>query len=54
MELLLELTTRNYDQEFIDNWYLKLKKFILMKDKVKFCGKTMKKQQNLSTKDKLN
>ena len=47
MELSLELTTSNYDQEFIDNWYLKLKKFILMKDKVKFYGKNIEETAKL-------
>ena len=33
----------NYDQEFINNWYSNLKDFsvILMKNIVKFCGKTI-------------
>ena len=38
LELLLEPTIGNYDQEFIDNWYSNLEEFsfIIMKDIVKF------------------
>ena len=47
LELLLEPTVGDYDQEFIDNWYSNLKEFyfILMKDIVKFCGKTIEETQ---------
>ena len=47
LELSLEPTVGDYDQEFIDNWYSDLKEFyfILMKDIVKFCGKTIEETQ---------
>ena len=43
MELSLERTIGNYDQEFSENWCTNLNKFsfILMKDIVKFCGKNI-------------
>ena len=39
----LEPTIGNYDQEFIDTWYAKLKSFslTLMKDFVNYCDKTI-------------
>lgn len=43
MELSLERTIGNYDQEFFENWCTNLNKFsfILMKDIVKFCEKAI-------------
>ena len=43
LELMLEPTIRNHDQNFLDNWYSKLKQFSLslMKDIVQFCDKTI-------------
>ena len=40
---MLEPTIGNHDQNFLDNWYSKLKPFSLslMKDVVQFCGKTI-------------
>ena len=45
LKLELEPTIGNYDQEFLDNWYAKLKDFslILMKDIVQFCSLTVQK-----------
>ena len=43
LKLELEQTIGKYDQEFIDNWFSKLKdySFDLMKDIIKFCDKTI-------------
>ena len=43
LELMLEPTIGNHDQNFLDNWYSKLKNFslTLMGDIVKFCDKTI-------------
>ena len=43
LELMLEPTIGNHDQNFLDNWYSKLKQFslTLMHDIVKFCDKTI-------------
>ena len=43
LELMLEPTIGNHDQNFLDNWYSKLKQFslTLMDDIVKFCDKTI-------------
>ena len=43
LELSLEPTIGNSYQEFIDNWYRNMKEFsfILVKDIVPFCGKTI-------------
>ena len=43
LKLELEPTIRNYDQEFVDTWYSKLKTFslTLMKDIVAHCDKTI-------------
>ena len=43
LELMLEPTIGNHDQNFLDNWYSKLKQFSLslMKDIVQFCDKTI-------------
>ena len=45
LEVALEPTIGNHDQEFLDNWYLKQKQFslLLMKDIVQFCDKTINK-----------
>ena len=50
LELNLEPTIGNYDQEFIDNWYSNLKYFslILVKQIVTYCKKTEKKTQSIS------
>ena len=42
LELTLEPTIGNYDQDFIDNWYSNLKDFslVLMERIVSFCDKT--------------
>ena len=47
LELTLEPTIGNYDQEFINNWYSDLKDFslILMKQIVTYCKKTKEKSQ---------
>ena len=47
LELNLEPTIGNYDQEFIDNWYSNLKdfSFILVKQIVTYSKKTKKKTQ---------
>ena len=39
----MEPTIRNFDQQFIDNWFSKLKdySFDSMKDIIKFCDKTI-------------
>ena len=52
LELSLEPTIRNYDQECIDNWYSNLKdfSFILMKQIVAICKKTKQKTQTSITK----
>ena len=52
LELILEPTIGNHDQEFLDNWYSKLKQFSLslMEDIVQFCEKTIDKTtQELAT-----
>ena len=43
LKLELEPINGNFVQEFIDNWFLKLKdhSFDLMKDIITFCNKTM-------------
>ena len=43
LEVRLEPTLGNYDQEFLDNWYSKQKQFLLllMKDVVQFCDKSI-------------
>ena len=43
LRLELEPTIRNYDQEFVDTWYTKLKSFslTLMKDIASYCDKTI-------------
>ena len=40
---MLEPTIGNHDQNFLDNWYSKLKRFSFspMKDIVEFCDKTI-------------
>ena len=40
---MLEPTIGNHDQNFLDNWYSKLKPFSLslLKDVVQFCDKTI-------------
>ena len=45
LEVTLEPTTGNHDQEFLDNWYSKQKQFSLslMKDIVQFCNKIINK-----------
>ena len=45
LEVALEPTIGNHDQEFLDNWYSKQKQFSLslMKDIVQFCEKTINK-----------
>ena len=46
VELSLEPTIGNFDQAFISKWYSQIWKsfsFILMKDTVPFCGKTIEK-----------
>ena len=44
LELILEPTIGNHDQQFLDNWYSKLKQFSisLMEDIVTFCETTIK------------
>ena len=44
LKLQLEPTIGNFDQEFVDEWYSKLKGFslILMKDITTYCEKTIK------------
>ena len=43
IELMLGPTIGNHDQNFLDNWYSKLKQFLLslMKDIIQFYDKTM-------------
>ena len=43
LEVRLEPTLGNHDQEFLDNWYSKQKQFLLslMKDIVQFCAKSI-------------
>ena len=43
LELILEPTIGNHDQNFLDDWYSKLKQFSLslMKDIVQFCDETI-------------
>ena len=43
LRLELELKFRNYDQEFVDTWYAKLKSFSLtpMKGIASYCDKTI-------------
>ena len=43
LRLELEPTIRNYDQDFVDTWYTKLKSFslTLMKDIASYCDKTI-------------
>ena len=43
LELMLEPTIGNHNQEFLDNWYSKLKQFSLslMEDILQFCNKTI-------------
>ena len=43
LRLELEPTIGNYDQEFVDTWYAKLKSFSLslMKDIASYCDKTI-------------
>ena len=45
LEVTLEPTIGNHDQEFLDNWHSKQKQFSLslMKDIVQFCDKTINK-----------
>ena len=45
LEVTLEPTIANRDQEFLDNWYSKQKQFSLslMKDIVQFCDKSINK-----------
>ena len=40
---MLEPTVGNHDQNFLDNWYSKLKQFSLslMKEIIQFCNKTV-------------
>ena len=54
LELSLEPTTGNYDQEFIDNCYSNLKDFslILVKQIVAFCEETEEKTQTSITERK--
>ena len=51
-KLELEHTIGNYDQEFIDTWYLKLKTFslTLMKEIVAHCDKTIVKTTKIISK----
>ena len=51
LELMLEPTIGNHNQEFLDNWYSKLKQFSLslMEDFVQFCDKTINKTQEITT-----
>ena len=44
MKLELESTIGNFDQKFVDEWYLKVKRFslILIKDITAYCRKTIK------------
>ena len=48
LKLELEPTIGNYDQEFVDTWYSKLKRFsqTLMKDIVAHCDKTIVKTED--------
>ena len=48
---MLEPTIGNHNQEFLDNWYSKLKQFSLslMEDFVQFCDKTINKTQEITT-----
>ena len=48
LKLKLEPTIGNYDQEFVDTWYSKLKTFslTLMKDIVAHCDKTIVKTED--------
>ena len=43
LELMLQPTIGNHNQEFLDNWYSKLKQFSLslMEDILQFCNKTI-------------
>ena len=47
LEVALEPTIGNHDQEFLDNWYSKQKQFLLSlmkgKDIVQFCDRTVNK-----------
>ena len=54
LELSLEPTIGNYDQECIDNWYSNLKdfSFILMKQIVAICKKTKEKPKQVLLKSK--
>ena len=47
LEITLEPTIRNFDQEFVDNWYTNLKhfSFVLMKQIVAYCDKREQKTQ---------
>ena len=47
LEITLEPTIGNFDQEFIDNWYTNLKQFsiVLMKQIVAYSDKTEQKTQ---------
>ena len=48
---MLEPTIGNHNQEFLDNWYSKLKQFSLslMEEFVQFCDKTINKTQEITT-----
>ena len=55
LKLKLEPTIGNYDQEFVDTWYSKLKIFslTLMKDIIAHCDKTIVKTEEKSKVQKL-
>ena len=55
LKLKLEPTIGNYDQEFVDTWYSKLKTFslTLMKDIIAHCDKTIVKTEEKSKVQKL-
>ena len=54
LEITLEPTIGNFDQEFVDNWYTNLKQFsiILMKQIVAYCDKTEQKTEKTLMKPK--
>ena len=55
LKLKLEPTIGNYNQEFVDTWYSKLKTFslTLMKDIIAHCDKTIVKTEEKSKVQKL-
>ena len=47
---------KDFDQDFVDNWYSNLKQFsvVLMKQIVAYCGKTEQKtQKNINETEKM-